>query len=67
MLLLPLPLGPTTPVIPLPNSILILSAKDLKPLILIYFKYINHNQTLKLYYKSRKNKRYKEKDLEIKS
>ena len=31
MLLLPLPFGPTIPVIPVSNSILVFSANDLKP------------------------------------
>ena len=39
-LLLPLPLGPTIPVIPLLNSKTILLAKDLKPCTSILFKYI---------------------------
>ena len=34
ILLLPLPLGPTMPVIPVSNSIFVFSAKDLKPSII---------------------------------
>ena len=37
---LPEPLGPTTAVTPLSNSMVVLSAKDLKPCISISFKYI---------------------------
>ena len=40
ILLLPLPLGPTTQVIPLSNSTVTGSAKDLNPCISIFLKYI---------------------------
>lgn len=40
MLLLPLPLGPTMPVSPETNSMVVLSAKDLKPLMVSCFNCI---------------------------